>query len=90
MSTGRPSLIQVMLGGGMPLDIHSRLMGLWRTTERSAGPVLRMDGGTGEVKRVLHKKQSTAFSAVSDFHCPPLIDTDLYRRGGHPIGAAVI
>lgn len=87
MSTGRPSLIQVMLGGGMPLDIHSRLMGLWRTTERSAGPVLRMDGGTGEVKfmvRDVLKKQTTAFSAVSDFHCPPLIDTDLYRWGDTP------
>lgn len=52
VSTGRPSLSQVMLGGGKPLEMHSRLMGLWRTTARSAGPVVRMDGGTGEMKRI--------------------------------------
>lgn len=36
----------------MPLEMHSRLMGLWRTTERSAGPVVRMDGGTRKMKRI--------------------------------------
>lgn len=53
VSTGRPPLSQVMLGGGMPLEMHSKLMGLWRTTDRSAGPVVRMDGGTGEMKRIV-------------------------------------
>lgn len=50
MSTGRPSFSQVRLGGGMPLEMHSRLMGLWRITERSAGPLVRMDGGTRKMK----------------------------------------
>ena len=52
VSTGRPSLSQVMLGGGMPLEIHSRLMGLWRTTARSAGPLVRIDGGTAKVQKI--------------------------------------
>lgn len=47
VSTWRPSLSQVMLGAGMPLATHWRLMGRWRTTERSTWPVERMDGGTG-------------------------------------------
>lgn len=47
-STGRPSFSQVRLGGGTPLETHSRLMGWLRTTERSAGPVVRMDGETRE------------------------------------------
>lgn len=36
----------------MPLEMHWRLMGLWRTTERSAGPVVRMDGGTRKMNRI--------------------------------------
>lgn len=51
MSTGRPSFSQVRLGGGMPLEMHSRVMDLWRITERSAGLPVRMDGGTRKVKR---------------------------------------
>lgn len=44
----------------MPLEMHSRLMGLWRTTERSAGPVVRMDGGTRKMKRIgAFKKTNT-------------------------------
>lgn len=44
----------------MPLEMHSRLMGLWRTTERSAGPVVRMDGGTRKMKRIgAFKKKNT-------------------------------
>lgn len=30
---------------------HSKLMGLRRTTDRSAGPVVRMDGGTGKKRK---------------------------------------
>lgn len=63
VSTGRPSLSQVMPGGGMPLEMHSRLMDLWRMTERSEGPVLRIDGGTRKKKKrrrtVLKKKTNT-------------------------------
>lgn len=33
-------------------------MGLWRITERSVGPLVRMDGGTAEVQRK-HWKQFT-------------------------------
>ena len=36
----------------MPLEIHSRLMGLWRTTARSAGPLVRIDGGTAKVQKI--------------------------------------
>lgn len=40
-----------MVGGGIPLETQSRLTGLWRITERSVGPLVRMDGGTAEVQR---------------------------------------
>lgn len=46
VSTGRPSFSQVRLGGGTPLEMQSKLICLLRTTERSAGPLVRMDGGT--------------------------------------------
>lgn len=54
-STGRPSFSQVRLGGGTPLETHSRLMGWLRTTERSAGPVVRMDGGTRKRIEKMHR-----------------------------------
>lgn len=48
----------------MPLEMHSRLMGLWRTTERSAGPVVRMDGGTRKMKRIgAFKKKKTLYNS---------------------------
>lgn len=37
-----------MLGGGTPLEMHSRLMRLCRTTACCVVPVVRMDGGTGK------------------------------------------
>lgn len=39
--------------------MHSRLMGLWRTTERSAGPVVCMDGGTRKMKRIIFSHFAT-------------------------------
>ncbi|TNN27256.1 hypothetical protein EYF80_062600 [Liparis tanakae] len=64
VSTGRPSFSQVTLGVGKPLETHSRTTGRRRTTERSAGPLERMDGGTAAVGRRPLLLQSTHHSAL--------------------------